>query len=241
MVQNHDRNSCTIGSYIQDWMPFVVVVILGVVMIIRLYAMYQGSKKILAFLIAIFLALAITTGVLLAIAESYAQWEEFVLCGTYQCIYFSEGDLPLLIGTDWKFVTGLTWEVITLCLAVWIAIKHFRQLQRQSTRWTVKDYFAVLIKTHVLYFAAFVVISCFALGSLSPNMSNIAYAGMEVYDGFDQIIVLIQLFVLGPRLILSVRAYHAQVLAGFDSQGTAMTTIAFQEPERIRESTGTVV
>lgn len=64
---------------------------------------------------------------------------------------------------------------------------------------------------------------------------------MEVYDGFDQIIVLIQLFVLGPRLILSVRAYHAQVLAGFDSQGTAMTTIAFQEPERIRESTGTVV
>jgi hypothetical protein len=72
-------------------MPLVVVVILGgkfprcstsnsiqtqrkVVMIIRLYAMYQGSKKILAFLIAILLVLTITTGVLLAIAESYVQW-----------------------------------------------------------------------------------------------------------------------------------------------------------------------
>jgi hypothetical protein len=80
--------------------------------------------------------------------------EEFVLCGTYQCMYSLEGDLPLLIGTDWKFVTGLTWEVITLCLAVWIAIKHFRQLQQLSTGWTFKDCFAVLIKTHVLYFAA---------------------------------------------------------------------------------------
>jgi hypothetical protein len=50
-----------------------------------------------------------------------------------------------------------------------------------------------------------------------------------------------QLFVLGPRLILSVRAYHAHVLADFDSQGTAMTTIAFKEPECIRESTGSVV
>lgn len=62
-----------------------------------------------------------------------------------------------------------------------------------------------------------------------------------MYDGFDQIIVLMQLFVLGPRLILSVRAYHAHVLADFDSQGTAMTTIAFKEPECIRESTGSVV
>lgn len=74
--------------YIQDWMPFLVIVILGgkfpkcstsysiqtlrkVVMVIRLHAMYQGSKKILAFLITILLALTITTGVLLAIAESY--------------------------------------------------------------------------------------------------------------------------------------------------------------------------
>jgi hypothetical protein len=72
-------------------MPIFVIVILGgkfpncstsysiqtprkVVMIIRLHAMYQGSKKILAFLIAILLVLTITTGVLLAIAESYAQW-----------------------------------------------------------------------------------------------------------------------------------------------------------------------
>ncbi|KAG1883683.1 hypothetical protein F4604DRAFT_1735922, partial [Suillus subluteus] len=151
-------------------MVIVIFVILGVVMIIRLHAMYQGSRKILVFLVTIGLALTIATGVLLAIVESYAHWEEFILCGTYQCMYY-QADIPLLIGYDWKFATGLIWEIITLCLAVWIFVKHFRQLQRQSTGWTVRDCFAVLIKTHVLYFASFVFVSCFAFGGLSPNMS----------------------------------------------------------------------
>ncbi|KAG2340608.1 hypothetical protein BDR05DRAFT_534640 [Suillus weaverae] len=166
--------------------------------------------------------------------------EEFVLCGTYQCMSRSlEGDNPLLIGADWQFVTGLTWEVLTLCLAVWIVIKHFRQLQQRSTGWTVRDCFAVLIKTHVLYFAAFVLISCLAFGGLSPNLSNITSPGIDEYRGFDQIATIMQLCVLGPRLILSVRAYHAQLLA--DSEGTAMTTIAFQDHECIRESTSSDV
>lgn len=216
-------------------MPIVIFFILGVVMIIRLYAMYQGSRKILVFLVAILLALMIATGVLLAIVESYTHLEEFILCGTYQCMYY-EKDIPLLIGYDWKFVTGLIWEVITLCLAVWIVIKHFRRPQRQSTGWTARDCFAVLIKTHVLYFAAFVFVSCFAFGGLSPNMSNIASAGVDEYGGFYQIATIMELCVLGPRLILSVRAYHLRVLAGSDPEGTAMTTIAFQEPECIHES-----
>ncbi|KAG2124379.1 hypothetical protein DEU56DRAFT_917067 [Suillus clintonianus] len=213
-----------------DWMPVVTILILGVVMIIRLHAMYRGSRKILLFLVIIFLALTIATGVLLVIVESYTRWEEFVLCGTYQCMGHSlEGDIPpLLIGTDWEFVTGFAWEVLALCLAVWIVIKHFRDLQRQSTGWTVRDCFGVLIKTHVLYFAAFVVMSCLSFGNLSPNMSNFSSAGVEVYSGVGQIVTIVQLFVLGPRLILSVRAYNAQVLADSD-EGTAMTTIAFHE------------
>ena len=36
------------------------------------------------------------------------------------------------------------------------------------------------------------------------------------------------MFVMGPRLILRIRDYHAQLLANSD-EGTTMTTIAFQE------------
>ncbi|KAG2091624.1 hypothetical protein BD769DRAFT_397828 [Suillus cothurnatus] len=41
----------TIVWYIQEWTPTIVNSMLGFVMIARLYAMYQGSKKLLIFLV----------------------------------------------------------------------------------------------------------------------------------------------------------------------------------------------
>ncbi|KIK38466.1 hypothetical protein CY34DRAFT_15025 [Suillus luteus UH-Slu-Lm8-n1] len=164
----------------------------------------------------------------------------YVLSGTHQCLlsYYPEGKTPLLIGGDWDYVTGLIWEIITLSLAVWIVIKHFRELRRQELRWNVRGCFAVLIQTHLFYFAAFAVTSCFTFGGLSKNLSNVSSVGVQIYDGIGQIVTVVQLFVLGPRLILSVRAHHAQLLANSD-EGTAMATIAFQE--RIHEFTGSDV
>jgi hypothetical protein len=46
----------------------------------------------------------------------------------------------------------MAWEVLTLCLAVWMAVKHFREKQWPSTGWAVMDCFTILIKTHVFYF-----------------------------------------------------------------------------------------
>ena len=59
-----------------------------------------------------------------------------------------QGDALLL-----PWVLGTAWEILTLCLAVWIAVKHFRELQGPPTRWTVGDSFKVLLKTHLFYFA----------------------------------------------------------------------------------------
>ncbi|KAG1883618.1 hypothetical protein F4604DRAFT_1677373 [Suillus subluteus] len=213
---------------LSTWTPVITIVTLGVAMIIRICAMYQGSRKILIFLAVILLTLSITTGVLLVIVESHVQSEEFVLSGVYQCTtYFTEANTPLLIGMEWEYVTGLIWEVLALSFAVWIVIKHFRELQQRS-RWNTKDCFMVLIKTHVLYFAAFAVTSFFAFGYLTNNLSNPSSVGVQIYNGVSQIIFAVQLFVLGPRLILSIRAHHARVLADSD-EGTVMTTIAFQE------------
>jgi hypothetical protein len=48
-----------------------------VVITIRLHAMYLGSRKILIFLVVIFLALAITAGVLLVKVRRYARSGKF--------------------------------------------------------------------------------------------------------------------------------------------------------------------
>jgi len=52
--------------------------------------------------------------------------------------------------------------------------------------------------------------------------------GSEVYDGILQISLVVQMYVLAPRLILSIRQYNTKAVAKSD-EATAMTSIAFQQ------------
>ncbi|KAG2035233.1 hypothetical protein BDR03DRAFT_962987, partial [Suillus americanus] len=133
-----------------DWTREVVDAILGVIVIARLYAMYQQSRKVLICLAVIFVAIRITNTVILAIAMMQISGEELVLSGTYQCHFNYAGDFLLLDSMIWILAT--VWEVFTLFLAVWIAVKHFRELRQYSTSGIIGDCFTVLIKTHMSYF-----------------------------------------------------------------------------------------
>jgi hypothetical protein len=173
-----------------------------VIVITRLHAMYRSRKMLIFLVVSKFLAVSITCGILTGIQSSETSggklWsvknsvasclfdtysEELVTFGTHQCFYNYGGDAPLLIVISWILAT--IWEVIALCLAAWTVVKHFIELPRSCT---VGDCFMVLIKTHVLYFAAwvrnlisiksspdvhasFATVSCFHLGLLSPKLS----------------------------------------------------------------------
>jgi hypothetical protein len=57
----------------------------------------------------------------------------------------------------------------------------------------------------------------------------------EVFDDFLSVAQVVQMFVLGPRLILGVREYHAKLMANSD-EATGMASIVFQD--RIQIDTG---
>ncbi|KAG1832340.1 hypothetical protein DFJ58DRAFT_750373 [Suillus subalutaceus] len=227
-----------IMSVIRNWTIVVVFVMLWVIIITRLYAMYQRSRKVLIFLIVTFLADNIFIGVVSVLQTMNTSGEELILSGTYQCsISFAE-DTILLSSITW--ILSTVWEVIILCLAIWIAVKHFRELRRHSAGGIIGDCFAVLIQTHMLYFASFVAVSCFTLViDFFPTIPTEPYSlAIQICYGFLQILEVVQMFVLGPRLILSVREYHAKLVADSDA-ATGMTSIAFQE--RVHISTGNSV
>jgi hypothetical protein len=75
---------------------------------------------------------------------------ELVLSGNHMCGY-SDVRGSSLVTVTW--ILGTVWEVLALCLAGWIALKHIRELRQVSTGFTANDLFAVLLKTHLLYFA----------------------------------------------------------------------------------------
>ncbi|KAG1760461.1 hypothetical protein EDD22DRAFT_77897 [Suillus occidentalis] len=193
-----------IMNYAMNWTNVIMTAMLGVIMIARLHAMYQGSRTMLLFLVIIFLAVNIACVVLAAIGIKTVVGDEVILSGMHMCSYSYEGDVLLLFSMIWMLNT--VWEVLALCLSVWIAVKHFRDLQRlgPSTGSTIGDCFRVLMKSHVLYFASFAGVSCFQLINLSPAVLNSNSMGVEILNGILQVLTIVQMFVLGPRLILSV-------------------------------------
>ncbi|KAG1786232.1 uncharacterized protein HD556DRAFT_1449969 [Suillus plorans] len=227
-----------IMEYAQNGTNVVIAAMLGVIMIARLHAMYQGSTTMLIFLLIIFLALNIACVVITAIDLKYVVGEELILSGTYMCGYGMEGDEQLLFSMVWMLNT--VWEVLALCLSVWVAVKHFRGLRRlgPSTRSTIGDSFIVLIQSHVFYFASFACVSCLQLAYISPELQRSTSIGAVTLYGAFPILLVLQMFVLGPRLILSVRGYHAKLVAASDTE-TSMMSIVFQE--RVHVSTSSTV
>lgn len=200
---------CAFFAFTQMWLSFIINTTLDVIIIARLHAMYQQSGNMLTFLIATFLAITIACGVITATLErNHLSYEESVNDGTYQCVGINVGNDRLLFATTW--ILGCVFELLALSLAIWITVKRSRELRQ----WKIEDRFLALMKTQVMYFAAFVATSCLNLGSiLDKTISSSNSAGVEVYYGALVMLQFVQMFVLGPRLILSVREYNAKLVA----------------------------
>ncbi|KAG2061106.1 hypothetical protein BDR06DRAFT_1002287 [Suillus hirtellus] len=182
----------------------------------------------LTFLVIISLTVNIASVVLLAIELKYAVGEELILSGTYLCVYEVEGDSSLLVPMIRMLDT--IWEVLALCLLVWVAVKHFRKRRLDpSTGSTIGNYFKVLIHSHVLYFASFVTVSFPQLANVSPSIVvRRPIADICILYVALSVLTIVQMFVLGPRLILSIREHHAKLVAYSDAE-TSMNSIVFQE------------
>lgn len=163
-----------------NWTSVIVTDMLGAIVTARLHAMYHGSRM-LTFLIVIFLALNISCGVLVAIGLKQVIGEEVILSGTHVCSYDAGGNAEFLTLIIWILI--IAWEVLALCLVLWIAVKQFRDLRRLrlSAGSIIVDMFTVLAKSHIRYFASFLAVACLQLRRNSPNISvcqcvtNIAY------------------------------------------------------------------
>jgi hypothetical protein len=181
----------------------------------------------LIFLVVTLLAVNISNGVSLAIGMKHASTEEVNFFGTYQCTIKYEGNVQILKAMPW--ILSTIWEVLALCLAGWIAVHHFRDLQRHSAGGIIVDFVTVLMRSHVIYFSSFVIVSFFWLGEVSPTFTRDFFTLKSgIYRGFLQIILVVQMFVVGPCLILSVRRYRAELMA-YSSAGTGVISIALQE------------
>ncbi|KAG1805092.1 uncharacterized protein HD556DRAFT_1437255 [Suillus plorans] len=215
------------NTWITDvaWNPVIVNAMLGVIMIARINAMYEGSKKMFIFLVVALSASTIASGVMVVIANLGVSSQEAVLSGYHTCITTIDAEMMHLFYES--VISTVVWEILVLFLALWIVLKHFRELRQSPTRLNIDHCFTILMESHAPYFLVFVIMTCFTLGSISPNITNT----MErlIYFSVWATSQMLQMFVLGPRLILSVRTKYEARAEG----GTSMMSMAFHASEDV--------
>jgi hypothetical protein len=78
--------------------------------------------------------------------------EEYILDGQRMCL--SDIDPDKLDLAYESLISTAIWEILASVLALWIVIKHFRELRKSATGSTIGDCFMVLTKSHAFYFGA---------------------------------------------------------------------------------------
>ncbi|KAG2355206.1 hypothetical protein BDR07DRAFT_1426980 [Suillus spraguei] len=227
---------CNIVYYAVNVGNVVAAAVLGVIMIARLHAINHRSRIMLIFLVVTYLAINIACVTITVVGLRDNTWVELILSGTYLCGF--ENDTQLLYSMVWMLNT--VWEVLALCLSVWVTVKHFRDLRRlgPSRGSIIGDCLKVLMKSHALYFASFLGVSALQFYNLSPEFLDSDSIGDATLSGIYEVLSAVQMFVLGPRLILSVRDYNAKLVADSDAE-TTMNSIVFQE--RVHISTSSTI
>jgi hypothetical protein len=215
---------CTIVWYIQVWSPVIVNAMLGVIMIARINAMYHGSKKVFIFLVAALLACTIASAVIMVIANLGVSAQQAVLSGYDTCMTNIDTYMMHLIYES--VIPTTIWEILALFLTIWVIIKYFREQKQLLTK---GNCFTILVESHVFYFLAFVAMTSFTLGSVSPGITySPPYTKRVMYYAALATAQMLQMFVLGPRLILSVRESYAKSVARAEG-GSDMTSMTFDD------------
>ncbi|EIW86150.1 hypothetical protein CONPUDRAFT_68749 [Coniophora puteana RWD-64-598 SS2] len=190
------------------------------ILMLRIFALYNNSKKILAFLITLLLAeQAVIITIMIWLYRRWGEYtyEVFIISGIRTCTVSFSAD------AEWTIPTGnavmIAFESILFALVMFRFFCQVRSArQGWQTLWDWKSVFANIIRGNLIYYL--VVLVAASLDALGLYMDNIdpASASMKAYTVIDLIIGYYVYTMLGPHLILSLRLNHAQQLDSFNSQ-----------------------
>ncbi|KIJ60035.1 hypothetical protein HYDPIDRAFT_32614 [Hydnomerulius pinastri MD-312] len=177
---------------LQGWPGSLTVWLVQFILQMRLYALYNHSRKLLYLMGGAYIVEIATMSTILVIANVIANTVNEPASGIFIC---DDLNTPKIFYSFW--LAPLVFESILCLLAIWIGIQrskeHFRPASIRGTRLV-----NVVIMGNVGYFVG-ILLACIVNAAMWQNLSS---QWMEVPEGFFQAIEIIA----GCRLILHTRS-----------------------------------
>ncbi|KAH7917965.1 hypothetical protein BV22DRAFT_922382 [Leucogyrophana mollusca] len=214
-------------TYIANqWINTVFSLSMQAILLVRVYALYNRSKKLLAFLLACFCCNAIVVLVISGMMYNFpVMGKYFLAVGPNSFGSVAEEDEvdpsafePLGVV---DVMMQLTLDLILLALALSAAVKHTLEARRLHGGWSINPLVKSLIADQIIYFIGNIIWQAAVISLIFPD--SIA-AGSPIMLGlaffFNGFVAL-----AGPHMVISLRAQEHKTVEG-TSHGE-LSTIQF--------------
>ncbi|KAF8122298.1 hypothetical protein EV363DRAFT_1301244 [Boletus edulis] len=178
------RQTCTVMYLSYIWGFAVFLSAADLLMILRVYAMWNRSRTILRVLLLVFTIQTLITVVLEGIHDN---------SNTHFSVYYLAIRLAL--------------SALLAILAVFQALKQSLEMYKATKQWQPNRYMQKLVKDGILYFIVNVLFQTIDL------LNRIGFSIVTIYV-FLETFVYIAFYILIPRFVISIRELYDHVIRG---------------------------
>ncbi|KAH7907738.1 hypothetical protein BJ138DRAFT_1159376 [Hygrophoropsis aurantiaca] len=208
------------------------------ILVVRVYALFNQSKKVLFFLITSYVLQATATFVVLGLILNKRVLDEYYVSlgpaigSVTQPLTENPSAFPKSLNQD-STILLMVFDAILLLFALWAFVKHILEAKTLNGGWSINVLVRILVADHLLYFVCNLIWLSLSVASNYAETTN--YIGI-LYPVFDALVV-----VFGPRMVISLRTTENKTRGEGGTLEGEVSTIQFgirEQPESAVEEGG---
>ncbi|KAH7905639.1 hypothetical protein BJ138DRAFT_1164363 [Hygrophoropsis aurantiaca] len=175
------------------------------ILVIRVYALFNQSKKVLIFPTTFYVLQAITVFVMTALLFNDKVIPEYMTSispafgSVAQILTFNPPEFFLAVAHD-STIVSVVFDTVLLLLALWAFVRHALEAKASDGRWSINVLVRTLVADHLVYFVCNLIWLSLSLASGYVTAANTEWLDGALYV-FNALVV-----VAGPRMVISLRA-----------------------------------
>ncbi|KAH7912657.1 hypothetical protein BJ138DRAFT_1147766 [Hygrophoropsis aurantiaca] len=216
-----------------NWGSNIFYLSMQAILVIRVYALFSRSKKVLVFLSTLYVLQATTVfvmaGLLLnnrvvhkyfvAISPAYGSVAQIADVNP-SAFFFPAQDSTIL---------SVIFDAILLFFALWAFVRHASEAKKLDGGWSINVLVRTLVADHLVYFVCYL------------TWMSLSLASNYIYNGFVQFNNVLNAFnalavVAGPRMVISLRAQEYKTRGVEKTSNGEMSTIQFGAREPLTQT-----
>ncbi|KAH7905589.1 hypothetical protein BJ138DRAFT_1118336 [Hygrophoropsis aurantiaca] len=208
----------------ETWLENIFLVTMQAILLIRVYALFNRSKKVLIFLATLYALQATATLALTALLYNNRALHDNIasigpaIGSVVQIV--NENPSPYTPFAQDGTLLPPVFDTIVLIFALWAFIKHALEAKTLDGGWSINLLVRTLIADHLVYFVCFQI--WMALTLATDYATDEPSVLTMVFCVFTALVVIV-----GPRMVISLRAIENKSRGEGVILGGNLTTVRF--------------